>query len=242
MDKKLLTKYIAAFTIGDGGIYRHKTGTNSYYQTKKTEKNKDYIDWQAEILENLTKVSITYTDPNVTKHGYNQHGYYTLRTMAHPHYETMRQRMYLDGRKVISLHDLKLFDAESLAILFMDDGCLHVTQKKTCTYPFSYIATHNYSYGDNDLLRRFIKDRFGIHFNICQQRQNGNLYHFLKCTKYQTAQLVRIIAPYIKESFRYKVELPHEWLLSDQDDDIVGAAQECAELDRNDLAPLNTEE
>jgi hypothetical protein len=238
MNKKLLTKYISSFTIGDGGLYTSPRHRYSYYQTKKTEKNKDYIDWQANILNELTYVNIMYTEAATTKYGYNSKGYFTLTTRQHPIYHTIRERMYLDGKKVISLHDLKLFDAESLAILFMDDGCLHVTQKKTCTYPFSYIATHNYSYGDNDLLRRFIKDRFDIHFNICQQRQNGNLYHFLKCTKQQTAKLIHTIEPYILESFRYKVELPDEWLLSDQDDDIVETVQQCTESDRNDLAPL----
>lgn len=240
MDKRSLTKYISSFTVGDGGLYMHKTGTTAYYQTKKTEKNKDYVDWQASILSELTRVNVDYTKAQMIGE-YNTKGYYTVRTLTHPFYNPIKERMYLDGRKVISLHDLKLMDAESLAIIFMDDGCLHVTQKKTCTYPFSYIATHNYSYGDNDLLRRFIKDRFDIHFDICQQRNKGNLYHFLKCTKKQTARLIHTIKPYILESFRYKIELPNEWLLNTQDDDIVGTVQECTELNITDSAS-STEE
>ncbi len=252
MDNKILTKYISAFSMAGGGLYVYPKLRNAYYQTKKSEANKDYIDWQSDILSQITRMHTTYTpaqEPDAQ--GRSIGGYYVLKSMQHPKYTTVRERMYVEGRRVLSLHDLKLMDEETLAVLFMDSGRLQVMQKKTHTHPIAYIAARGYTYAENDLLRRFIKDRFNVHFNVCKQKaRSGGYHHLLKCAKFQTAALIRTIKPYILESFRYKIELPDEWLLSDstsddnndyvsnggdEDDEIVETTQECAELDRNDL-------
>jgi hypothetical protein len=135
MDKKELTKLVSSFVIGDGtlsnlkrypvnGKYKENKEKNSKYSIKQLSIHKDYIDWQTEILENLTRVRATIIPEHVDNRGYTSHEMISLVTMRHPFYTKMRNNCYLDNRKTINPHFLKLWDAQSLATLYMDDGWL----------------------------------------------------------------------------------------------------------------------
>ena len=120
MDKKELYKYIHAFILGDGGVYRDKRDNgNSFLQTVKTEKNLDFLEWAKPILEEVTSVEINRYEGNKSV---NCKPFYRLTTKRHPIYTKFRQRMYPNGYKCLDPHYLKLLDWETLAILFMDDG------------------------------------------------------------------------------------------------------------------------
>jgi len=218
MDKRTLIKYIAAFVYGDGGVYKH--GNNCRFEANCTMDHMDYILWRKSILENLTKVN-TYelvfkNSANGFKHRKRAMKTYTR---THPTYTKVRNRLYLNNRKVFDPHYLKLFDWETLAIFFMDDGtCAYTPRHYTkvngeemfynCT-PKVSLATLSHSYADNWLLKKTIKDNLGIEFNINKhsysENKKENMYQLvLRSKDYDT--FVKEVSPFVLPSFMYKIK------------------------------------
>jgi len=212
VDKKTLTKYIVAFCYGDGFLGKH--GKNARFQANNIIDNLDYIEWRASILENVSGLSMSERVPKIK-------GWKVLintTTHTHPMYTTIWQRLYLNGRKVFDPHYLKLLDWETLAILYMDDGTLGCTKQeyKDKTYRNYYpkIATCAYSYGDNLLLKKAIKDKLGIEFNINRHSRNkrGETTYILSLQANSRERFLSGVEQYILPSFRYKI-YPNDELL-----------------------------
>jgi len=208
MDKRTLTKYIVAFTYGDGYLDSDSAKKYSRFQANNIIDNKDYVEWRAGILRNLTEVTIKEVED--TRHS-NRKTILSTLTRQHPMYSKVRSRLYLNRRKVIDPHYLTLMDWETLAILYMDDGSLRdVTQNYKGRIYHNYypnIATCNYSYGDNWLLKKAIKEILGIEFNINKHsvNKNGEQIYMLVLRASSRDRFFEGVRQYILPSFEYKV-------------------------------------
>lgn len=206
-EKKTLTKYVYAFVLGDGSLVLGKGRKNATYTCTQISDHRDYMDWQSDILSNLTKVRMYTVDARVDSRGYNSKEQIQLRTNQLPFFTEMRQRIYIGGRKAISPHDLKLLDAEMLAILYMDNGNIWVKENvRTPNYILVELNTHAYSFADNSLLQKAIYEKFGIPFNISPHRsKTGNIHYRLRSKKEYARKFIDIVTPHIKPSFYYKI-------------------------------------
>ena len=212
-------KLIWSFTIGDGhlstlkdyvkdGVIIQKRN-NSKYNLKQKDGHKDYIDYQANILSELTRVNVNLYEGYTCKQGYTRCKQWNLNTLTHPKYTTLRHRIYQDNRKTFTMHDLKQLDALSLAHLYMDDGFTEIQPRKTKEdYVRIGIATHSYTQGDNLLLRKAISEKFGIEFNVHIHRQskNNGIYYYLRASKDHAHRFLDLIAPHVLKSYQYKLE------------------------------------
>lgn len=207
VDKKDLTKLVWAFSLGNGGIrYATEKSKNAHYYLKQLAIHEDYVLWQKDILENICGTRLYKTETFIDSRGYTHNAQYTLITRDHPFFTRMRERMYINNVKQIHPHDIKLLDWHVCAILFQDDGWLETKPQIKETYVRIGIATHNFTYGDNELLRIAIKERLGIHFEIKRHKQKSGVYRwFLRASKDQAKRFIEGITPYIQPSFAYKV-------------------------------------
>jgi hypothetical protein len=221
-DKKLLVKYISSFVIGDGCLaLAGKRGNNARYHLTQRADHEDYVQWQASIIENLCPVHIQRKPAHTDSAGWNHGEALTLSSRSLPFFTTLRDRWYMDGHKVVSPHDIKLFDAESLAILYMDDGSLiKGTGRKKDGYGIM-LCTQAFSWADVMLLRDFIADRFDVHFNVRNTRYPSGIKYALYCTKVQVPNFIRIVKPYMQPSYLYKTEVPYEQPLGTEGEDTV---------------------
>src|SRR5688572_1609944 len=122
LDNKEITKYISAFVIGDGSLRTWNNVKNAAYAFAQIEKHKEYVMWQADILSNVTSVTVRHYTATVDKNGVNHQSKYQLETKSHPTFTTLRNRWYINRHKTVSAHDLIQFDWEMAAIWYMDDG------------------------------------------------------------------------------------------------------------------------
>lgn len=211
MDKKFLVKYVSSFVIGDGCLaLAGNRNNNARYHLTQIAIHRDYVEWQANILENLCGVTIRSIEPYTDKNGWNHQAALSLQTKSLPFFTTLHDRWYLDGHKVLSPHDIKLFDAESLAILYMDDGSLIKHNGRNKDGYGIMLCTQSFSWADNNLLRDFIAARFNIHFTIRKTPYKSGMKYALYCTKQQVPAFIQLVKPYILPSFFYKIELPYE--------------------------------
>lgn len=229
-DKKELTKYISSFLLGDGGLkMSNERSKNAMYIFSQIASHEDYIIWQAGILKNITDVSIYVYEEGIQSQGALAKRSFRLNTKCHPFYTTLYERHYLCGRKVVSPHDLKLLDWQSLAIWYMDDGYLHTSSDTP------YICTECYSFGDCLLLKKVLYERFGIMSGTTRRKkQNGEYGYRLRLSNKTMNRFFSGIEPYIFPSFKYKLGSRTIDPLK-EGDEIVCSSLEDEEVDRNDL-------
>lgn len=192
MIKKDFLKYAVAFTMGDGGVYY--SGKNCRFVANQIIDNRDYIEWRADILRTLTEVNL---------HESHQEGKRVIlatTTRAHPFYTKIRERMYVDSYKSIDPFYVKLLDWEMLAILYMDDGSIYKDTRCNAT-PIARLNTKRLSYADSWLLKKAIKERLNVEFNVHRHLHR----YFLSLRAKDSSQFFDSIAPFIKPSFQYKL-------------------------------------
>ena len=230
-DNKYITKIVAACLLGDGCVSRDgetTPGQNSRFQLSMTEKNRDHIEYIQERIEPISRTNIRLHTREVenAKDGLSRQDQLRLVGGRHPFYTNFRNRMYPHGYKVVDPHYLTLVDWEFLAILFQQDGTLvhSYANKKYLNYAVS-IATLNFSYGDNMLMKKAFKEKLGLEWNVSPTTKNGKRMWFLRLMNKQLFQFIDGVMPYIQPSFMYKTDLSHGLpLWATKGDDIVGSA------------------
>jgi hypothetical protein len=237
MNEKEKIKYVVAFTYGDGYIGRH--GINCRFEANNIIDNKDYIEWRASILQNITETKIYFIEINRG----NRKNILKTSTKTHPIFTKVHSRMYLNGKKVIDPHYLKLLDWETLAIWYMDDGSIRPTIRyyKDKTYyctPTPNLATCCFSYGDNLLIKKAIKENLEIEFNISKHAKTklGEQQYILNLASSSFNKFVDGVRKYILPSFEYKLNPYEKPLLEREGGEKVRTTEKSVELDRNVLA------
>lgn len=201
-DKKELIKLLSYITMGDGGVYRTSNTSGARFIMNMVSKNEDYVNLCKDILENVTSCKIT----KVQKDG-NRQLQLRLESKVHPIFSDLRDRIYVGVYKSIDLHALKLLDYEALSFLYMSDGSLVKTLRESIGMKNpSYDITLNMkrlSYGDLFILKKALKDKLDLEWNI---NKNGK-YFYLRLRSKDIQKFIDGITPYICKSFLYKVTL-----------------------------------
>lgn len=204
MDKKQIYKILNYAAMGDGGVYADDNG-NYRFVMNMLEEHKDYVDWIHSAISELTTASIKKRNLDNTD-GFNRKPQLRLESKSHPYFAKVRNHIYVGKYKGLSSHYLKMLDAEALAILYMCDGCLHI-EKPTPTRRLinnSYNVTLNLkrlSEGDTLMLKKALKTKLGLEFNIGRQNQ----YYYLRLRTKDVQKFMSLIAPFMKPSFNYKM-------------------------------------
>ena len=216
MNEKQLSKLLYYFSSFDGGVY--PSGNNCRFVMNMREENLDYIEWVEKTINELTSTS----KHTVIQRG-NRKPLINLISKTHPKFSVIRERLYIDSKKVLDPHQLTLMDAEALAIIFMADGGTGLDKGK---YPEIKLHTKGYSYFDNLALSKAIYDKLGIRTTVNRHNQ----YYFLRVKTADLELFSSTISPFVLPSFSYKFER----LTPEKGSDIVCASQECEEISRND--------
>lgn len=232
MTDKYVTKIVAASLLGDGSVGIPPDGSkNAKYRQPKVSRHADYVAWLASVLAAITPTTQYEFQPK-------QAGASTqimLQTRCHPFYTRFRERMYPNGHKVVDPHYLTLLDWEFMAVWYQEDGSTVRDVRKQGVYTKVILCTDCFSYGDNHLLRDKIKEYLGVEFNVTSYRKNGKQYYRLQLNKAHTNQFMGGIAPYVVESFKYKL-CRTAGSTSKVDEDIVRPVEESTEQVVNDSA------
>lgn len=223
MDEKIFTKLVSSFVLGDGALSSLKSYPrtdengnersslnnkikNSHYYFKQISIHSDYSDYQKEVLENLTMVTKAINPEYIDSRGYKCQEQISLNTMSHPFYTTMRERFYFEGKKQIDPHYLKLWDEQTMAFFYMDNGWIECQEQKSGNiYIRVGLATHAYSYGDVALLCNWMKEKFDFNFDIKRHMQKSGEYKFyLRNSKDNSKRFLDAVYSYVFPSFEYK--------------------------------------
>lgn len=200
---KDISKRLYYFSTFDGYLDSRGENQNSWLSVVMVKENSDYIENVALTLEDA-KIGYLLWEPAVNLNdGSARRQQYRVQSRAHPKLTAIRNRVYIDNHKVIDPHMLTMMDAEALAITFMADG----SRKKVILAsgedsPVYRIHSNGFSYADNESLKKAIREKLGIEFNVDRQATNKwGLY----LRKKDNARFEDLISPYILDSFVYKL-------------------------------------
>ncbi len=197
-DKKELVKLISFLAMSDGSIHKNGGSKNCVFSMSMTEEHEDFLSWVLDVIENVTSCRMMYNEREFPRK--NQ---IKIQSLSHPFFNDLRDRIYVDNYKSIDQHALKLMDWQSLAILYMCDGCLG----KDARRENSFTTTLNLcrlSYGDQLLLKKSLKDRFDLEWNVVK---TNSKYFTLRLRMKDFDKFMKGIEPFVFESFKYKLEI-----------------------------------
>ena len=165
--------------LGDGTL--PKNGKNHYFETGC--KYKSYVDFKASILNNILRPKFYSIRPS----GYTGNGI---------HYITTRNHIYITRVANMSLDEIlnKLNDF-GIALWFYDDGSLHKTKF------FYNLNTQAFSYGENQVIAKYLENRFNIK---CVIRRDKS-YYYISINKLGGADKINsLLKKYPIDCYKYK--------------------------------------
>lgn len=224
VDKKLIFKYVYAFTFGDGCLEKPSAGQNSRLRIEHVSRNLDYCEWKHSKISEITNVSLTtYFRED------KQQEFTRVISARHPLYTQVRERLYLNNVKTIDPHIEAFLDWEFLAIVYQDDGVLSFNQNG---YPQVLLCTENYTWAEQKMFRDWLAKHFGLHWEVVRKTGSKAHGYRLRLKGKQIPEFFAGIAPYISESFKYKIrsfvrEAP------EKDEDTVRSSMKVEGLDES---------
>jgi hypothetical protein len=197
--------YIIVFSVGDGCLTFHKkTSRLPIFVANVTSDHRDYSDWRAGILRDIVTV---HTYDRVCKNPNAKPQIHT-RTAQHEIFGKLREHLYdASGNRILTDYALSFVNWEFLAILYQDDGSLHVNKRLNSGRFPTYLSTNSYSHGDNCRLANAIHKSTGLPFDVRHKRQhNGNIHWrlYLQAQYYQDFKAG--VEQFIQPSFGYKLK------------------------------------
>jgi hypothetical protein len=201
-----LIKLVSAMVLGDGALRVWRGKPPAAYNLSQIADHKDYVDWQASVLEELTAVKVRQYDAFVDDKGVSRKSRLMLETRTHPLYTLLYSRIYNNNVKSISLHDLKLFDWQSAAIWYMDDG-YRLKAADNYNNGNVFLCTDSYSHSEVIMLQKVIYEKLGIPFDVSPRgvKKDGTRSYRLKARKDNANRFIDGVAPYLFPSFEYKL-------------------------------------
>ena len=183
-------------TLGDGNITLPSNGVNAFFQCSHTDDHEDYVAMKTSLLSKITGARYKKYWHSRSK-SYN----FQIWTECHPIFTHLRKAIYLDRRKVITEHAIKLLTPLCLAILFQDDGRYNSSK--------SNISINKPLFSKIELkaLTKGIVDRYGIIFRVRRSctLKDGTVGHEMGLRYKDRNNFFDIIMPYIVPSMFYKV-------------------------------------
>lgn len=180
--------------LGDGTIYPSNKKDEAIFEFKYDDKSFFYLEW----LHNQFKI---FGVREIKSHrGFHQHRF---RSFPNKEIGHLRKLFYPRGKKVIPETISKLLiDPLSLAIWYMDDGCLDFRFKEHCN---ATLATFSFSKEECELLAKTMFDNFNLLVRVHKNSMRGKPYYRLYVASGSMSQFINLIQPFILPCFSYKL-------------------------------------
>lgn len=191
-----VSRFVKWSVTGDGYVGRGTNNKDAHYAISRSPQYADYLDVIEGKLAGLPDCRVRRSTYVRKDNGKEVH---SLITSSHPLFSRIRDRQYIDGKRVIDPHMLTTINWEVLAFLYMDDGSLCHNIKGS---PIVRISTCAYSYFEQMALRRAFVEKLGTVFNVNKARKG--LYQ-LCLAKKSHDEFFENITPFIVPSYRYKL-------------------------------------
>lgn len=196
--------------LGDGSLYRNRYTDGSYQghallKVTHSVTQHAYLEWKRDLLQPMFGYPLTVASRYNGAQNGKRYPVSVLQTRTNPQLTRLYRLIYPEPerKKRVTRAILDLLDDRGMAIWYLDDGCLSRSVGRGATV---ILATNSFTLAENELIRDWLYERYGVQFNINVHQKSGT-YHLRRGVS-DARKLLDAIAPYVIPSMRYKVEYP----------------------------------
>ena len=175
--------------LGDG----HLAASSSHISFSHSAHQAPYAGFKAALLAEF-QPRVGFHEVAAVVGGERRHEVVAVRTLAHRSLRVLREEFYRDGSKCVPGWLLESLNARMLALWFMDDGYLRIRAGRR---PLAEIATCGFAAEDLLLLSGALA---ALDLQVTVRR--GRLHFDADASR----RLSLLIAPYVPEPMRYKLD------------------------------------
>lgn len=194
--------------LGDSSYYKR----GNYITFTHSIKQIEYLNWKHDILKNISnpihqrivgKSMVDGSDLITT--------YFLTKSNTNllVDYKEIRKIIFDEnGMKSVNRKWLNLLTPLSLAIWWLDDGCLSVHKEKNGSISrYGKLCTHCFSLHEQYIMKQYFETVWGIEVKVTPEKS----YYFLRFTVPNLKKLFSIISPYVFEvpSMLYKINMKY---------------------------------
>ncbi len=181
---------VVGCVLGDACLHPNWSSTNYTLKITRSEKQKEYIDWQHEQLK-----PFVLTPPR----WYEKTHSYTMRTISHSDLTSLYREFYPDGKKILP-EKMKEYikNPLTLALWFMDDG--NAIRSKGVLRGY-HLNTQSFTEVQNKTIVELLKEVHGIHSYV---ERNHGYFRIGICAKNARDTFRNLIIENVIPSMQYK--------------------------------------
>lgn len=186
--------------LGDSCFKKNQNTINFRHSIKQ----KEYIYWKYNKLKNISGKITESIDCN----GFEYITFNILtnkdKNMEH-FYNIIKALIYRRKEKGITRKYLNLLTPLSLAIWWMDDGCLSIHKGNR----YGKLCTHCFTYEENLIIQKYLQTVWDIRVDIKLEK---NKYYFCRINVNNLKKIIKIIYLYVLEvpDMVYKIDLNYK--------------------------------
>ena len=164
-------------------------------------KQKEYVDFKFSILKRLVhKETPTLFKPRLDVRTNKFYQAYGFKTFAHPIFDEIYDKLYIDGHKTITQEYLNEIDDLALSIWWNDDG----TKNKRCKQ--MALAVDAFSLPEIELIQKWLLKQYSIESHIVVKNYKGKQCWNLTWYSKNVDLFTEIVRPYTIPSMEYKIK------------------------------------
>lgn len=210
LSKKEFYSAILGMVLGDGYLRYNQTNYPAF-SLCHSRKQKEYLLWKKQILEQLT--ATTYREDQC-EYEYNGEKRFTERSMldtrSHPYYERIYRLLYKNGKKIVTRKILNRLTPLGIAIWFMDDGTMSIKRENRFGRGLiagrqMHLMTQSFTLREHKIIQKYFQEKHNIRMNILTFK-NVKKYHRLYWGTKEGKKFVELVSPYIHPSMSYKID------------------------------------
>lgn len=184
---------LIALVLGDGTLFHYKHHRyNSYHsgiRITHSSKQKGYLEYKKQILENIFKCKITLRE-------FDNSGYQGVSiSKGHKYFGVLKRYIYKNKRKIFSRKVLNRLDAQGIAIWWMDDGCLFPKKRNNKIHAWELYLNTYLSEQENLIIIKYFQEKWNVTWKINRDRGKTRLRMSTK----EGRKFLKIVRPYVKE-------------------------------------------
>ena len=182
---------IVGSVLGDGCLHVNWSRTNYTLKITRSEKQKDYVEWQYQQLQPFVRTEPRWYEPTRS---------YTMRTISHSELTSLYGEFYENGKKKLPARIRKyLQQSLTLAVWFMDDGNIRTSNGVFGGYNLN---TQSFSLEENQLIAKLLADLYGIRASV----EKNHKYHRIGIYDRKSSDILRNLFDWhIIPSMQYKL-------------------------------------
>lgn len=228
-------KVLLGTMFGDGCLVTSKYGTgNAYFAMNHGVDQIPYVLWKMQMLEPVTGAFSVRLFKRTGKGEWSQRSKINIWSLSNKYLGHIHNDYYNHDKddynwvtKVVRLNVLRRLTPESLAVWFMDDGCLSMSKSTL----YLRLATNGFTLDENIMICEYMTDIWGIGFKPTQHVSGSwSLYADTKSTH----KFIELIQSHMCPSMLYKIDPSQsaEHLDDIQGDDMIRTVLGNTELIR----------